>query len=143
MKSVVYLNKDAAYFSKKHFCPECKSELKKIKVSKIVNSDSKESEEMPKMFSRTIIGSRGIKFRNYNYLGDVKYIWKELKCDICQCQFTAEEMRKIESVPSFPNEELSENEIKKISVKRLLFNKVFSIAVIILILIIHYLVTKP
>ena len=33
-KSIIYSNKDGAYLSKKHFCPKCNVELKKVKVTK-------------------------------------------------------------------------------------------------------------
>ena len=57
---------------KKHYCPECHSKLKKIKVSKIVNSSSPESEEF------------------------VKFIWTEFQCPACGKKFSIDKMKSIE-----------------------------------------------
>lgn len=127
-----YINNDIAYVSKKHFCPDCKCELRKVEVSKVVNSDSDEAKNMPKMFSKTRIGSRGIKFRSYNYIGDIKYVWKEFECDICHRHFTVEEMKKIEGM-SLESKERAPEEIKKIKIKRFIFNKVLPAIILILI----------
>ncbi len=135
---IQYINKDAAYMAKKHFCPDCKTELKKVKVSKVINSSSEEAKEMPKMFSRTIVGSRGIKFRKFNYMGDIKYVWKEFECDSCHRHFTVEEMKELEGVKTPEAKELSPEELKRIKIKRLLFNKILPIAIIALIAIISY-----
>ncbi len=69
---------------KKHYCPYCNEILKKVKVSRIVNSRSSES----KYFD----------FRMYDtfMIGDVKFIWTEFQCPICNTDFSIDEMKEIE-----------------------------------------------
>jgi hypothetical protein len=137
---VQYVNQDIGYMSKKHYCPDCKCELKKVNVSKIINSGSEEAKNMPKMFSKTRIGIRGIQFRSYRYVGDIEYIWKEFDCENCKRHFTVEEMKEIEGISSPEVQERSPEEIKKIKIKKLIFNKILPIAILILIGIIYKLV---
>lgn len=139
---VRYIGKDAIYLSKKHYCPDCKTELKKVNVSKVLNSNSEEAKNMPKILSRTIIGSRGIKFRNYNYLGNIKYVWKEFMCKNCHRHFTVEEMKEIEGVSTVKAEELSPEERKRIQRKKLIFNTILPLIILILIAIIRHLIVK-
>ena len=134
---VQYINLDATYMAKKHYCPDCKCELKKIKVSKIVNSGSEEAKDMPKMFSKIRIGSRGVQFRSYYFVGDIKYVWKEFECDCCHRHFTVEEMKEIEGISTPDVQERSPEEIKKIKIKKLIFNKILPIVILILIAIIY------
>ncbi len=140
--AVMQVSEDIVYLSKKHFCPSCNSELKKVKVSKIVNSASEEAKNMPKMFSRTHIGSRGIKLRSYKFIGDVKYIFTEFECETCKRHFTVEEMKKIEGVLPDVTEERSPEEEKRIQRKRFIFNKVVPIVILILIALIRFIVSK-
>lgn len=69
---------------KKHYCPVCDKALNKIKVSKIVNSNSPEAEK----FDFHTLDSYMI--------GNVKFIWTEFKCDACEKNYTIEEMKQIE-----------------------------------------------
>ena len=69
---------------KKHYCPECHERLKKIKVSKIVNSRSPEAKDFD--FST---------FDSY-MIGNVKFIWTEFQCPACGKQISIDEMKKIE-----------------------------------------------
>ena len=131
-----YINNDILYMSKQHFCPDCKCELKKVKVSKIVNSNSAEANDMPKMFSKTRIGARGVKFRSYNYVGDTKYVWKEFECENCHRHFTVEEMKEIEGLTSHTNEKTPE-ELKRIKIKQLIFNKILPAIILIIIALVY------
>ena len=139
-KNIVYLNKDATYMSKKHFCPNCKAQLSSVKVSKVLNDDSEEAQNMPKMFSKTLIGSRGISFRSYKYVGDTKYVWKEFECPNCQSHFTVEEMKKAEGVSSAEDQDYSLEEVKKSKFKKILLYKILPIGIIALIAIVQYFV---
>lgn len=69
---------------KKHYCPNCGNLLSKIKVSRIINSNSPEA----------------TKFDFYtldNYMiGNVKFIWTEFRCSVCQINFTIDVVRQIE-----------------------------------------------
>ena len=71
---------------KKHFCPECNTQLGTIKVSRIVHSSSEEA----KGFDFSVGGE------TYMY-GNVKFIWTEFKCPKCGKQLTIDEMKRIES----------------------------------------------
>ena len=81
---------------KKHFCPDCKTQLNVIRVSKFVNSRSEEAKYFD--FDAVI----GFAF------GDVEFIWDELKCPNCGRQITEKEMRSIER-----EEKKKKNEEKK------------------------------
>lgn len=80
-----YINSAIFYtLFKKHYCPNCGKRLRLVKKSKIVNSNSPEA-------------------KNYDFnLGDsfmegnVKFVWKEFQCPICQKEFTVEDIRHIE-----------------------------------------------
>lgn len=69
---------------KKHYCINCGKLLKKVKVSKIVNSNSPEA----KFFDFHTVDNFMI--------GNVKFIWTEFLCSNCKKQFTIDEMRRIE-----------------------------------------------
>ena len=71
-------------YYKKHFCPTCKEQLRKIGVSKIVNSNSPES--------RNFDFSQGDSYM----VGDVKFIWTEFKCLKCGFQVSVRELKRIE-----------------------------------------------
>ena len=70
---------------KKHFCPICNEPLIPIKISKIVNSESKEAQEYD--FS----SSDGYM------LGNIKFIWNEFKCKSCNRNFSISEIKYAES----------------------------------------------
>lgn len=67
-----------------HCCPICGEELKKIKVSKIVNSESEEAKDWD--FSSGDV---------YMY-GDVKFIWTEFSCEKCDKIFSVDDVYRAE-----------------------------------------------
>ena len=69
---------------KKHFCPICNEQLSPIKVSKLVNSASKEAKEYD--FS----SSDGYM------LGNIKFIWSEFRCKSCNKDYTVSEIKEME-----------------------------------------------
>ena len=69
---------------KKHHCPDCNSLLNKIKVSKIVNSESSEAKDFD------------FETLDNFMIGNVKFIWTEFKCPRCGKQINVEEMKQIE-----------------------------------------------
>lgn len=77
-KSPLYVN------LKKHYCPNCNSLLNKIKVSKIVNSESPEAKDLD------------FETLDNFMIGNVKFIWTEFKCPHCGKQISVEEMKQIE-----------------------------------------------
>ena len=80
-----YLNDDVFFtVFKKHFCPTCKVRLERIKVSKIVNSQSPEAK------NDDFTSAEGF------YVGDVKFIWKEFMCPSCGEHFTVNQVKCIE-----------------------------------------------
>ncbi len=62
----------------KHFCPVCGEELRKIKISKIVNSKSEEA----KNYDFSSPGGDGYM------VGNVKFIWTEFHCEKCDKNFS-------------------------------------------------------
>ena len=71
------------YF-KKHYCPTCNSKLKPTKVAKVVNSKSEEAKKFD--FSAGDV----------YMLGNIKFIWTELKCIDCNCTYSIKEIKTIE-----------------------------------------------
>jgi len=69
---------------KKHYCPACKIALKKLKVSQIVNSKSKEARNFEFEFGESFM------------IGNVKFIWIEFQCPLCKTRFSIDEMKQIE-----------------------------------------------
>lgn len=91
IRGVKYLNKDVGYVSfTKHFCPDCSSKLKTVKVSKIINFNSPEADKYDFYFG---LGQDGFVVN-----GDVKFVWKEFECSNCKRHFTVEELKKIEGI---------------------------------------------
>ena len=62
----------------KHFCPLCGDELHKVKISKIVNSQSEEA----KNFDFSSPSGDGYM------IGNVKFFWTELYCGRCDKSFS-------------------------------------------------------
>lgn len=80
LNGIKYFNNDIFYMMKKHYCPDCKALLKKVKVSRIVNSKSPEA--------------KNFDFSDVD--GNVKFVWKEFECSECKRHITVSEMREIE-----------------------------------------------
>jgi len=78
----VFKNPIFVYF-RKQYCPQCGNRLKRVKVSKIVNSNSEES-----------INFNFHTMDNY-MIGNVKFIWSEFRCQFCNKNYTIEELKKI------------------------------------------------
>lgn len=68
----------------KHKCPVCGKELKKTKVSKIVNSASEEAKNFDFSSGDTYM------------IGNVKFIWTEFVCTECNQSFSADEIYQYE-----------------------------------------------
>ena len=84
-KKLVY--NDIFYMLKPHFCPDCHCRLKKVKVSRVVNSNSPEAKNF----------DFGLGTGNY-LVGDVEFVWKEFECPSCKKHLTVNEMKKMEAV---------------------------------------------
>ena len=69
---------------KKHFCPVCGEKLKKIKVSRIVNSKSEEAKDFD--FSSGDV----------YMIGNVKFIWTEFSCIKCNKNYSVKEICQAE-----------------------------------------------
>ncbi len=69
-----------------YFCPGCGGELEKIEASKVVNSRSEEA----KNYDFSSPGGDGYMF------GNVKFIWTEYKCTVCDGQYTVDEVYQAE-----------------------------------------------
>ena len=80
---------DVFYFRKNHFCPDCKTKLEKVPVSKVVNSRSPEAKDFD-------FGMPGDNFA----VGDIQFTWDEFECPNCQKHLTVNEMKEIEGIPS-------------------------------------------
>lgn len=96
---VRYVRQDVSYISKKHSCPTCGTPLDVIKVSKVIDSNSEEAKELPPIIPGTVISTRGIKFRKYTAVGNIKWYRKEFKCPNCCRRFTVEQLKQIEAAP--------------------------------------------
>ena len=79
---------DVFYFRKDHFCPDCKTRLEKVTVSKVVNSRSPEAKD----FDFSMPGG------NFA-VGDIQFTWDEFECPNCKKHLTVNEMKKIEGIP--------------------------------------------
>ena len=78
---------DVLYFKKDHFCPDCKTKLEKIPVSKVVNSSSPEAKDFDfSMFDTYMVG-------------DIKFTWDEFECSNCKKHLTVNEMKEYEGIP--------------------------------------------
>lgn len=79
---------DVFYFRKDHFCPNCKTKLEKVPVSKVVNSRSPEAKD----FDFSMCGG------NFA-VGDIQFTWDEFECPNCKKHLTVSEMKEIEGIP--------------------------------------------
>lgn len=102
-----YVRQDVSYLSKKHSCPVCfDTPLNIIKVSKVINSSSGAAKEIPPIVPQNVIGTRGVRFRRYTAVGNIKWIWKEFECPSCCRRFTVEQMKQIDATPKERWEEM-------------------------------------
>ena len=72
------------FFFKKHFCAECKTELTKIRTSKIVSSYSEEAEDYPFFNGET------------SYEGDARFVFWEFVCSNCNKHISIKAQRQQE-----------------------------------------------
>ncbi|MBQ7044866.1 MAG: hypothetical protein IJN65_00050 [Clostridia bacterium] len=79
---------DVLYFRKDHFCPDCKTKLEKVAVSKVVNSRSAEAKDFD--FSAG--------YGKY-MVGDIQFTWNEFECPNCKKHLTVNQMKQIEGIP--------------------------------------------
>ena len=75
----------------KHFCPVCGEDLQKIKISKIVNSQSEEAKDYD-------FSSAG----NGYMIGNVKFIWTEFACAHCNRNYSVNEIYDYEKTGVLP-----------------------------------------
>lgn len=152
-----YVRQDVIYISKKHYCPICNTLLNVVKVSKVINSNSEEAKDLPPILPKTVIG-RGVKFRNYTAVGNIKWIWKQFECPNCKHRFTVDQMKQIESSPkeqwielvsSFneplmnSNEENFENQKSKNKLKLALLITIPTVILLSLVIMLFVFLTPP
>ena len=68
---------------KKHYCPNCTTRLRLIKKSKMIVSDTSET-------------NNDLYFGTGSPEANVRFIWKEFQCPSCKTEFTIENIKKIE-----------------------------------------------
>lgn len=68
-----------------HYCPDCKEKLKKINISKVVNSRSKEAKEHDFEFPSG----------DGYMIGNVKFICTEFHCPNCEKNYSVDYLYKI------------------------------------------------
>ena len=68
-----------------HYCPVCNGELKKVKVSRIVNSKSEEAKDYD-------FSTSGEGYMN----GNVKFIWTEFTCTKCSQNYSVNDIYQLE-----------------------------------------------
>lgn len=73
---------------KKHYCPVCGEELKKVKISKIVNSQSAEAKE----YDFSSAGGDGYM------IGNAKFIWTEFACAKCNQNYSINNIYQAEKM---------------------------------------------
>lgn len=71
---------------RKHDCPICGRLLKKIKVSKVVNSNSEEAKDFDFSIGDTCL------------TGNVKFTWTEFHCDYCNKNWKIEILKSLEKM---------------------------------------------
>ena len=91
MQGKKYINEDIVYVSfKKHYCPSCKTKLKTVKVSKIVDYNSPEAKDYN--FEVRTAGN------NLVVTGKVEFVRKEFECPNCHEHFSVKELKKSEGI---------------------------------------------
>ncbi|MBR3987829.1 MAG: hypothetical protein IKK10_00810 [Clostridia bacterium] len=85
ISGVKHINSHPFFFLKKRYCLKCNTKLNVIKDSKIVNSNSPEAPNYDFSMGDTFLS------------GDVKFIYKMLKCPNCKTRFSADEIIKAKS----------------------------------------------
>lgn len=70
----------------KHYCPVCNEVLKKIKVSKVVNSESEEANN----FDFSSVGGDGYM------VGNVEFTWMEFCCSKCEKNYSMNDIYRAE-----------------------------------------------
>ncbi len=110
--------KAASYLKKPHFCPDCKTQMEVITVSKVVNSRSPEA----KQHDFSIM-------HGTNMVGNIEFSWQELKCPACERQVTIEDMQRIE-YDSLDDEQKIAHDKKE--ARKVFWFKMFMAAVVIL-----------
>ncbi len=70
---------------KKHNCPVCNDELKKVKVSRIVHSKSDKAKD----FDFSSVGEGYM-------IGNVKFIWTEFTCAKCSQNYSIDDIYRFE-----------------------------------------------
>ncbi len=70
----------------KHFCPVCGEVLQKVKIHKIVNSQSEEAKD----YDFSSPGGNGYM------VGDVKFIWTEFYCAKCSKNYSINDIYQAE-----------------------------------------------
>ena len=93
---IKYFNKDLLYVRKAHFCPDCKTKMKTVKVSRVVNSRLPEAKDFD--FS-SADGTYAV--------GKIKFVWKEFECPSCGLHLTVQQMKEAEGVASLENKKNS------------------------------------
>ena len=71
---------------KKHDCPTCGRLLRKVKTSKVVNSNSEDAKEFDFSNGDTYL------------TGNVKFIWIEFHCDHCNKSWKIEKLKSLEKM---------------------------------------------
>jgi ribosomal protein S27AE len=79
-------------YLKKHFCPNCHRQMKVVRHTRIVNSQSEEAFKFDFHSGETYM------------LGDVKFIWEELMCPNCRMEISVRDMLSIENTSKKPNQ---------------------------------------
>lgn len=87
---VKYFNDDVKYLKEEHFCPDCKTKLETVKVSKVVNGKSPEVKEFD-------FGLGSVPNKTW-LVGNIKFVWKEFECPNCKKHITVKEMKDIEGI---------------------------------------------
>lgn len=81
------IKNDIGYFRKDHFCPDCKSKLTQVEVSRVVNSRSPEAKDFDFGMG---MGRRMI--------GDIQFTWDEFECPTCRRHFSVNEIKQSEGI---------------------------------------------
>lgn len=71
---------------KKHDCPICGRLLEKIKVSKVVHSNSEEAKDYDFSNGDTYM------------VGNIKFIWTEFRCNYCDKSYKTEKLKDLEKM---------------------------------------------